>query len=166
MATGQFQGRVIGQKEVGPQRQFVGLKVNEGANKLKAVLKHLGDQAPDLMGMALYRQAEFLMTDAKRITPVDQGPLRASGHVDPVRVEGSKVEVIVGFGGVAGTGNHNGETNNEDVGYAAYVHEDLNARHTTGEAKYLERPALELAGKLEGNLARDLKQDVDAITKS
>ena len=38
--------------------------------------------------------------------------------------------------------------------YAVHVHEDLNARHVTGEAKFLERPAREMA-KMLGRMVRD-----------
>lgn len=88
---------------------------------------------------ALFVEGEETITAAKRITPVDEGVLRSSGHVRlPVR-EGSTIVVECGFGGPAGTGNQ-GETQDEDVGYAVFVHEDLTAHHTVGQAKYLEVP--------------------------
>lgn len=160
MATGQFQGRVIGQKEVGPQRQFVGLEL-QGSQKLMSVLEKLGTQGPQSMAGALFREANYLMTDAKRQTPVDQGPLRASGHVEEPVIDGSTVSVTVGFGGPAGIGNHENETNDKDVGYAVYVHEDLTARHDDGNAKYLENPALERSRTMEGRLAKDMKHDLE-----
>lgn len=84
---------------------------------------------------------EEIMTDVKasrsgKGVPVDKGPLRASGHVvGPDR----KGEVVLGFGGPAGAGNLDGDTNSEDVGYAVVQHEDLTLRHEVGEARYLVR---------------------------
>lgn len=63
-----------------------------------------------------------LQGQARRRTPVDTGRLRSS---IAYRVEG----------GVAIVGTN--------VKYAVYVHENLNARHPTGQAKFLEEPALE-----------------------
>lgn len=82
--------------------------------------------APDAMARALYEfaQAEVL-TESKIRTPVDYGILRDSGLVDqPVKAAG-KVTVSIGFGGGA-------------AHYAIYVHEDLDAHHTVGQAKFLE----------------------------
>lgn len=84
---------------------------------------------------ALYQEGEELLTDAKRLTPVDTGTLRNSGHVRPPVATDSGAYVEVGFGGPAGAGE-----NAADVGYAIYVHEDLTARHVVGQAKYLEAP--------------------------
>lgn len=41
--------------------------------------------------------------------------------------------------------------------YALYVHEDLEAFHATGYAKYLERPARELGGELTKIIVGELK---------
>ena len=68
------------------------------------------------------------MTKAKKITPVDEGVLRSSGHVQLPVQRGSSVEVELGFGGPAGSG----EGQLKDVGYAVYVHEDLTAYHPVG----------------------------------
>lgn len=88
---------------------------------------------------ALFIEGNETITEAKRLTPVDEGVLRASGHVQLPERDGGRISVTIGFGGPAGAGNQ-GETNPEAVGYAVYVHEDLTARHTVGQAKYLEFP--------------------------
>jgi hypothetical protein len=41
-----------------------------------------------------------------------------------------------------------------DTPYAFYVHENLEARHTTGQAKYLEQPTRELAQDM-ANIVKD-----------
>jgi len=118
-----------------------------GIEALRTVLAQLADQAPHKMGGALFRQANFIMKEAKEQTPVDTGVLRASGHVDEPMIQGSKVSVQLGFGGVA-------------EAYAIPVHENLTARHPVGNAKYLENPMLAATGELEAKLAADLQLDV------
>jgi hypothetical protein len=75
----------------------------------------------------LYATANNIITDAKQLTPVDTGALRSSGHVQLPTVVDGHVEVKMGFGGPA-------------VSYATYVHEDLQAHHPVGQAKFLEIP--------------------------
>lgn len=42
--------------------------------------------------------------------------------------------------------------------YSVYVHEDLHARHSTGQAKFLEQPARKLARFLHVRIFEHLKQ--------
>ncbi len=89
------------------------------------------------------------MAEAKPLTPVDKGPLRASGTVLPPEISGSRITVASGFGGAAKK-------------YAVVQHEDLNLRHAVGGPKFLERPFLarktgmgrRLAGGVEKALRR------------
>lgn len=69
---------------------------------------------------ALTTEAELIMTDAKKNTPVDTGALRSSGLVT---AKSNAVELS--FGGAASS-------------YAAIVHERLDLHHPVGEAKFLE----------------------------
>lgn len=94
---------------------------------------------PQAVRKALFEEAIETMAAAKTLVPVDEGVLRASGHVQLPEEENGRVKVVFGFGGPAGSGNQ-GEKNSEDVGYAVRVHEDLTSHHTVGQAKYLEGP--------------------------
>lgn len=114
--------------------------VVEGASRVGQRLARVAGQAPEVAAGVLYRSGEEIMTQGKRITPVRDGHLRASGHVSLPVQDAQTVSVELGFGGVAGSGNHGGESNTEDVGYALIVHEDLLAHHTVGQPKYLEVP--------------------------
>ena len=58
---------------------------------------------------------------SQELTPVDEGLLKASHYSDIQEVSKKKVVGVVGA--------------TQD--YAIYVHEDLQARHTTGQAKFL-----------------------------
>jgi len=92
----------------------------------------------------LYEEGERVMTIAKEnYVPVDTGNLRASGYVDQPDYSVGGVTVELGFGGPAGGGNVDGDSNTQDVGYAVYVHEDLSKHHTVGQAKYLETPIMD-----------------------
>jgi hypothetical protein len=62
-------------------------------------------------------------------------------RIDAAKKE-SKVSVVVGF-----TAN-----------YALYVHEDLSARHPTGQAKYLEQPFREMAKDLAAMVVTGVKK--------
>ena len=153
-----------------------------GFPKLEAALKRLGAEAPRLAGGVLYREAERIMTAAKKRTPVDLGNLRASGHVALPVITQTTASVTMGFGGPAGSGNHGGETNRESVGYAVYVHEDLTASHVKvlskkeaalrgsatgaiGEAKFLEKAADEARKGMDVRLAADLRRDIEGIAR-
>lgn len=91
---------------------------------------------------ALYEEASIEMTEAKRRTPVDTGALKASGMVLPPATTGRDTVVQLQFGGPA-------------VGYATYVHENLEALHPNGgQAKFLESTLLESAPFLSERIAK------------
>lgn len=116
------------------------------------------DRITKAVASAIYVEAEQTIAAAKKITPVDEGVLRSSGHVRlPETSADGTVTVEFGFGGVAGTGTQ-GPTNEKDVGYAVYVHEDLTAYHRVGQAKYLETPVRERVRGLAGRLAKRVRQ--------
>lgn len=136
------------------------IKLDVRFDGLEKALRDLDGYPEDVLQAvrgALYQQAEKIITDAKRIVPVDEGVLRASGHVQLPVLTPTSVSVTLGFGGPAGTGNVGGETNRPtarnptgDVGYAVVQHEDLTLSHVKGakgggtvvigQAKYLETP--------------------------
>lgn len=83
----------------------------------------------------LREEAEIEMEEAKRRTPVDTGALRASGHV-----EQQGLRVTLAFGGPAAS-------------YAEKVHEDVEAFHRVGQAKFLESTLKESAPHMTERLA-------------
>ena len=93
----------------------------------------------------LRQTAEEMMTESKRLVPVDTGTLKGSGYVEPVDM--ADLSVRLGFGGPAEP-------------YALVQHEDLSLRHPGGgQAKFLEIPVNALAPKLTenvGNAIRDV----------
>lgn len=71
----------------------------KGTRELKRELRRRGREAPRLLGKGLFQEGERIMRASKGIVSVDQGPLRASGHVQLPIIRGTKVKVILGFGG-------------------------------------------------------------------
>lgn len=144
-----------------PTTKVVESTVTGGA-ELNRKLRALGPAGIQAAAGSMYRSAEKIMTDSKEnYVPVDTGALRASGHVQLPEIIGDSVKVELGFGGPAGSGNHGGETNVEDVGYAIYVHEDPDAYHPVGQWKYLEVPVR----NAEKAILDDLNEDLDEAMK-
>jgi len=111
-----------------------------GIAEVNAQLARLWEQDQAASVQALREEAETIMTDSKQRVPVDTGVLRASGFVQPVE-DG----VRLAYGGAASD-------------YAIYVHENLDANHPVGEAKYLERPVLEALPGLAERVAKTMIQ--------
>ncbi len=99
----------------------------KGTDQVMKRFQFLITDCPEEVKQALKIEAELMMTDCKKETPVDTGRLRESGFVEePVNVNGD-ITVTLGFGGAAKS-------------YATYVHENLEATHIVGNAKFLENP--------------------------
>lgn len=101
----------------------------KGANEVIALLKGIAAKFPDKVAQALYMEAQIEMTEAKRRTPVDVTPpllhpglLRSTGRVHEPERHGRKISVTLSFG----------------TDYAVYVHENLDAHHEVGQAKFLQ----------------------------
>ena len=125
----------------------------EGLDKLTKRLDKSGKLSPQAMAGPLKLEAELIMTKAKRLTPVDLGTLRSSGHVKKPVVTRKTAKVLLGFGGAASA-------------YALAVHEHP-SRHspsswrggvsfTSGGPKYLERPVKEARKGFGRRVARHL----------
>lgn len=98
------------------------IKFNLDTTDLNAALGRILTNVGKEEMAALTAEAELIMTDAKKNTPVDTGTLRSSGIVTP-RPADHRVDLS--FGGAASA-------------YAAIVHERLDVHHPVGEAKFLE----------------------------
>lgn len=154
MATTSFQTYLS--KRTGTEAKVLtGISLS-GMEELLASFDGVRARAEASIPKILDRIAEQIMNEAKHQTPVDTGNLRASGHVLPAQWVNTWCYVTLGFGGVAGTGK--GQT--KDAGYALYVHENMTARHRVGGAKFLERPMLAWASKLEAKIGADLRAEL------
>lgn len=114
---------------------------------LRAALRRKRDGAPRALARALYAEAEAIMAASKRIVPVDTGALRASGHVRPPVIRGSRVRVVLGYGGAA-------------VPYAVFVHERPATHRPPTQWKYLEVPLHQAEPGMAGRLAERVRNDI------
>lgn len=114
-----------------------------GAEAMIAKLEAIAQKVPDNAARSLFQQGQVIMGASKRLVPVDTGALRSTGTVERPVIKRGDVSVTLAFGGPAEP-------------YAAAVHENLNARHPVGQAKYLEQPVLEAMPTLAGDLGKDI----------
>lgn len=91
----------------------------KGLSDVKAALKKVQSDMEKKKRTALNRIGVIIKADAVKMTPVDTANLRGSAYID---IDGSE-KVLVGY----------------TAAYAPYVHENLEARHEIGEAKFLEK---------------------------
>lgn len=102
----------------------------EGFVELTNKLNKSVSQISDTVQSALLDCGNDLQQKAVDITPIDTGALRASAFTEADR-QGKNPSVIVGF----------------EEEYAIYVHENLEAHHDIGQAKFLEQPLKENSDK-------------------
>jgi hypothetical protein len=92
--------------------------------------------------LAIDQFAEHVLGDAQKLTPVATGALQASGTTSPIEMDGESITKEIGF----------------NTDYAAAVHENLEANHAVGQAKFLETALRENAPKLGPFIASKLKE--------
>lgn len=115
----------------------------KGADRIRARLLAYANRIPEICEDALYEEASIEMTESMKRTPVDTGALRASHTVETKR-RGNEISATIGVGGPAAP-------------YAVFVHEDLDAFHPVGEAKFLESTLLESKPFMAARLAARIK---------
>ena len=91
---------------------------------------------------ALYEMGLRVMAQSKKETPVDTGRLRGSGYVQPPIDSRNGPTMELGFG----------------TDYALFVHEDLEAHHSVGKAKFLIDPINRMRSKWEQTMADIMKR--------
>lgn len=114
------------------------------AQQIAARLQRLADRMPNEVARALYQEMEIEATESKRRTPVDTGALRSSIHVDEPIVKGRDISVSMVAGGPAAP-------------YAVQVHEDLDAYHPVGQAKFIESTLNEARPFLAQRIAKRIE---------
>lgn len=108
--------------------------------KVQQNITAAGERAVAAYAQAMRAEAELILTAAKLEAPVDTGNLRASGYVDE-KDRGGSTQLVIGF----------------QAAYALPVHENLNAHHVVGKAKYLEDPLKAAMGGLPARVAQRVK---------
>lgn len=108
----------------------------EVRRKIQHAIKH----SPKVIERALRVEVNIEAKEAKQRTPVDTGALRASVHATEPEWEGTRVSAMIAAGGPAAP-------------YALYVHEDLDAHHVVGQAKFIESVMFESAPFIAARVA-------------
>lgn len=100
---------------------------------------------PDETERAAVRVAERrVLPAAIEYCPKKTGDLRESGAVGTAVRNGYEVSVPITFG-------------SDNVDYAGYVHENLEANHPIGQAKFLERAMNEEESSYAADLAHEVR---------
>lgn len=113
----------------------------KGYPDLQRKLTSLMRNMPHEGASALFVEAQIERTESMRRTPVDEGNLRASHIVLPPEIRGGDASVTIAVGGPAAP-------------YAIHVHENLEADHPVGQAKFLESTLKESAPYMGQRVAR------------
>lgn len=128
---------------------------------ISALLSQYGERAEKSLGAQLYREAQGIMASSQGLVPVDTGALRSSGYVKEPEREGDQVVVTLGYGGPAAKINpKSGESTD---GYAIHVHENLDAVHKVGTAKFLELPFDQAKSGMAGRIANNIRADLHGM---
>lgn len=106
--------------------------------------------------MAMYNKANQVMEASFLQVPKDTEALAHSGYVEPPTYSGNEVSINFGYGGPYGLANP--KTGEPTAKYAFIVHEDLNAHHPTGKAKYLEDPLNQYASDYLRQVGGDISK--------
>jgi hypothetical protein len=111
-----------------------------GLNEIRQTLRRIAKEMPDVIVKAMTQEGNIELTEMRRRTPVEFGPLRASLSMT-VKREGSRISIEFGAGGPSAP-------------YAIYVHERTELHHRIGEAKFIERPLKESGPHFSERIAR------------
>jgi hypothetical protein len=97
----------------------------------------------DAGGRSLYNIARGILSEAKKLVPIDTGDLQRSGKIIPIMLASGTKTYVVMF----------------SMPYAMKVHEDLSAFHRVGQAKYLEVPFRMASSTIKRQLADGIKRE-------
>ncbi len=112
-----------------------------GVKELCARLKGVANATAQETGRALYQEALVETKESMARTPVLTGALRASHETSQPLLGNGEVSVKIRVGGPAAP-------------YAVRVHEDLEAGHANGQAKFLESTLNESRPYMADRVAR------------
>ena len=107
-------------------------------------IKKLDHTIPLVAAAALYQEALVEQKKSMKRTPVDTGALRDSHQTSLPRWKGQNLEVTI-------------KVCDPAAGYAVIVHEDMEAKHVVGEAKFLENTIKESAPFLLARIAKRMQ---------
>lgn len=113
-----------------------------GDGAIQGALTRVKRAKNEQMRVAMLKAALFVQRESQKLCPVDTSTLVNSA-----------------MSGVEREGNHVWKgTVSYNTHYAVYVHEDLNAHHPIGQAKYLEDAARNNHAKIRNIISTELKR--------
>lgn len=115
----------------------------KGIDALLRRLEKMGADSSRELRAAVFQETLVVQRDSMEHTPVQYGVLRAS-HETSLVADGAEVAGKIRVGGPA-------------AGYAAHVHENLEARHKVGEAKFLENAVRRAVPRFAARVANRLR---------
>lgn len=107
----------------------------------RRTLDNLARRIPNEVAVALFQEAQIEATESRRRTPVEFGTLRGSHEVKKPDIWGRDISVTIAVGGPA-------------IDYAIPVHENLEAYHRVGQAKFLESTIMESSKFMAKRIAK------------
>ena len=128
----------------------MGIKIDlkiEGTKEVLDAITKAARRYPEAAAVALYEECLAIMAESVKLVPVDTGRLRATAYVAPPKF-GRDTECRVGYG----------------TRYAVYVHERTDVRHTNGEAKFLEKPAMAAQRGFAARMQKRMEHHIQSNT--
>lgn len=138
---------------------FKSYRTASGRSITQMLTEH-GEAAAKSLGTQLYREGQGILASSMGLVPVDTGALRSSGYVTEPEREGDHIVVEIGYGGPAA--KINPKSGDSTDGYAIFVHENLEAHHPVGCAKFLELPFNQATRGMSGRIAQGMRDDAKA----
>jgi hypothetical protein len=123
--------------------------------RIQDAITKSGPEGVRIAAKALRHEAQEAFAHSQDEVPVDTGALKASGRVRPesgVYNRGNDVYVELTYGGTA-------------VEYGVYVHENLEAFHPHGKAKYLEDPMVRQINGASGRIADKVERHIKGMLR-
>jgi len=116
-----------------------------GGNQMRANIAREITRRRNAVERAAVQEMNIEAKESMRRTPVRFGALRASTRVLTPEWDGNTLTVIIAVGDTS-------------TPYAIYVHENLDAFHKVGQAKFLESTLMESRPYMAARIARRLGQ--------
>lgn len=125
---------------------------------VRRILQDYGAKAVASLGRQMYREGVGIGAASQGLVPVDTSALRSSLYVTEPYYDVGIIRVDIGYGGPAA--KINPKTGESTDGYALMVHENLEAFHPVGTAKFLEMPFDQAKRGMAARLAAGIRSDM------
>lgn len=145
------------------RRQMLITDRASGEKAINAIIGGLGsffEDAEELTKDVVLRCAMMVISESNKLVPRDTQALAESWGAHAVETQRGHYKAIASYGG----GTRTGPTMNAPNGivtYAVQVHEDLEAHHNNGQAKFLEDGAQNAKPRIEAEMIAELRSLLD-----